>query len=180
MAYEYAIELFFDEISDTKIRHSWARIAEKAGLPNKMAEAAGSRPHISVGVFGIAKLEALLNALKNLSQEQSIFEIRLDSLGIFPKPGVLFFGPAANRQLLEFHQRCFEKTFDFVDDWEDYYRPERIIFHCTINLGLDADELLKAVSVGLETSFPMVVKAVGLGLVKLPEGDFIGSFPLKE
>jgi 2'-5' RNA ligase len=179
MAYGHAIELFFDKAADDSIRRAWAQIATKAGVPDRMAEMPGSRPHVSLAVFGEVKLEPLLASLDSLATAQPAFDLRFDSLGQFEKAGALFFGPTSSRPLLDLHQRCYDQLKGLVTGWEDYYLPEQLIFHCTLNIDLGREELLRATAAAMDIALPIMAKVEGIGLVKLPEGKFIGSFGLK-
>jgi 2'-5' RNA ligase len=144
-----------------------------------MAQLPGTRPHVSLGVFGDAQLQPVLTRLVSLAGEQAPFEIRLDSLGLFEKAGALFVGPASSRPLQDLQQRCYDRLRGLVSGWEDYYLPERIIFHCTLNIDLKRDELLRATAAAMDIALPIMAKVEGIGLVKLPEGEFLGSFALR-
>ncbi len=179
MAHIHAVEIFFDPASDKRLRQVWAEIAGKAGVIDHMAQLPDSRPHVSLAVFGEAKLDLVEAALKGLAAEQAPFELRLDSLGTFEGAGALFFGPTSNRRLLDLQQRCYDRLHGLVEGWEDYYLPERLVFHCTLNIGLTREELLRAVAAAMDVPLPIRVRAEGLGLVRIPQMKILADLALQ-
>lgn len=179
MSYAYAVELFFDPVTEALIKHTWADIAEKAKLPNKMNDIKGIRPHLTLGAFGTVDSERFMAGLFHLSAQQAPFEISLDSLGIFNGThGVLFFAPAANRTLLDFHKNFYELLSKFATSWDPNYLPGKLVFHCSLNIGLDKGELMRAATAAMDTPLPMLVRAESVGLLKLPIDDFNRTFAL--
>lgn len=174
----YTIALLFDAVAEETLRHAWAEVALKAGLPDKMTAMTGSRPHISLGGFDKGHLDQVVSRLAGLAARQAPFDVRFESLGIFSARGILFFGPAVNRSLLDIHEKCHAGLATLVQGWAPYYLPERLVFHSSINLGLNRDELLRAVSAAMDFPLPFGARAESLGLLKLPTGDFNKAFTL--
>lgn len=174
----YTVALFFDAKAESILRHAWAEVNFKAGLQDKLTAMTGSRPHISLGTFDEGDLEKVLEALARLAAGQTTFEVSFESIGIFSAKGILFLGPAVNRRLLDLHANCHANISDLVRGWAGNYLPEKLVFHASINLGLEKEELLRAVDAAVDIPMPILATVEWLGILKLPGGDFNRSFPL--
>ena len=174
----YTVALFFDATTEAALRQAWAEVNLKAGLRDKITALTGSRPHISLGTFDEGDLAEVVAALAGLAAGQQTFEVSFESIGIFSARGILFLGPAVNRQLLDLHAKCHREMAGLVHGWANNYLPEKLVFHASVNLGLEKEELLRAVRAALDIPMPIPATVERLGILKLPGGDFNPSFPL--
>jgi 2'-5' RNA ligase len=173
------IGLFFDLATEEKIKGVWQDVSLKSGVPNTLALIEGSRPHISLGIFGEGRMDSLFVEMASLAAAQAPFMVDFESLGIFDGTrGILFFGPTANRALLDLHEKCHDRLGGFAKDWNEHYLPGKLVFHCSINIGLAKDDLLRAAGAVLDTHLPMFARVEGLGLLQLPDGKANRSFAL--
>jgi len=173
------IGLFFDAATEKKIRNAWADVALKSGVSNKMAEMVNSRPHISLGIFEEGQMDPIFSELASLSASQPRFFVDFESLGLFDGArGTLFFGPATSHALSDLHQRCHDRIGRFAKNWNEHYLPEKLVFHCSINIGLSKQDLLRAAGVALDTHLPMQAQVERMGILQLPDGKANRSFAL--
>ncbi|HXB98239.1 MAG TPA: 2'-5' RNA ligase family protein [bacterium] len=175
----FAVELFFDPDLDGAVRRVWAQVAKKTGIPNRMADT-GNRPHISLAAFNDCKVQALIESLRALSAEAPSIEIDLNSIGTFASDeGVLFLAPVVTRGLIKIHLDCQARLKDLTEGMWPYYLPEKLAFHCTVNTGLRSEEIHQAIAAVKGLGLPKLGKAMALGLVRIPEMEFIETFKLK-
>lgn len=176
----YAIELFFEPEMDSKIRKVWSSVSKKAVLKNRMADQ-GSRPHLSLAVFKSAPLDLLTKALDEMVLNHAPFSVRFDSVGMFPgKAGVIFLGPALNRELLKIHADCHQRLRGMAEGMSEHYLPGRLVFHSTLNMNLKPAQLTKAASASLGIKLPIVGQAVEIGLIEVPEMKLVKTAALTQ
>jgi len=179
LAMPYAVELFFDPSLDKAVRHVWMEASVGASVPNRMAET-GNRPHLSLAAFNDCRVEAVVGRLRELAARSWNINIDLNSIGTFAsQEGVLFLAPVVTRALLDIHLDCQAQLQDLAQGMWPYYLPEKLAFHCTLNTGLSADEIHAAISAVKATGLPGTGKAVEMGLVRIPEMEFIATFKLQ-
>jgi 2'-5' RNA ligase len=172
----FAVELFFDDVADARVRDLWERIAA-AGLPSRLLDL-GNSPHVSLGVC--AELDPLAFAA-----ELSVFAARepkqhatLVSLGTFSnRQGVIFFGLIATRELIELHAR-FDTLFSAAahEPWE-YYRPGRWVPHCTLTTALDPALIAPALAVCAGVPLPIQATLESVAIVENPDGVVHARIP---
>ncbi|MFI7130207.1 2'-5' RNA ligase family protein [Nonomuraea sp. NPDC050153] len=163
-----AVEMFFDDQADKRIRRMWRSLADH-GLPSLATRThRRHRPHVSLTVaetFDEADLDKLRSAL--LGQAPPL---NLGFLGTFPgAEGVLFAGVTATAELLAFHKSVhLALPGHQVKHWP-HYLPGNWVPHCTLAVALDRAELSKAMNVmhGYE---PMVATVSGIGITETATG----------
>jgi|ERR1700722_865888 len=174
----FALELFFDLDLDRAVRRVWEQVSQKAGVSNKMADT-GNRPHISLAAFNDCKVEAVVDCLKGLVTEPRDIKIDLNSIETFAsQEGVLFLAPVVTEALISFHLDCQAMLKNLAEGMWPYYLPEKLAFHCTVNMGLNSEEINMAILAVKEIGLPKAGKALEIGLVRIPEMEFIGTFKL--
>ncbi|HTB22289.1 MAG TPA: 2'-5' RNA ligase family protein [bacterium] len=175
----FAVELFFDSDLDSRVRQVCKMVADEVGFPDTMAQK-GSRPHLALAVFEDTRVDKAQAAVKALANDLRAFDIRLDSVGTFPgTEGVIFFAPEGSQALTDAHLKCQKRFLDIVQGMWSYYLVGNIVFHCSINLGLDSAAISKAMTTA-QDAVPLAGKVVAIGLVKFPEVTFLGDFALSE
>ena len=172
----HAVELFFDPSLDQAVRRLWAETAQGAGVSDRMAET-GNRPHISLAAFNDCQVEATVEALRALVAKTRPIDLDLNSIGTFAsQEGVLFLAPVVTQALIGIHLDCQARLKDLVQGMWPYYLPEKLAFHCTLGTGLGSEEIAKALSAVKAIGLPKGGKALEIGLVRIPEMEFIATF----
>lgn len=174
----FAVELFFDPDLDKAVRHLWQQVSKMAGVPNKMADT-GNKPHISLAAFNDCKIEAVVGSLRELTSDTRSLDIDLSSIGTFAsQEGVLFLAPMVTEALIKVHLDSQAKLKDLAQGMWPYYLPGKLAFHCTLNTGLNSEEINRAISAVKSIGLPSGGKATEIGLVRIPEMEFIETFSL--
>jgi hypothetical protein len=172
----FAVELFFDPQLDGAVRAVWAEVSKRAGVPNHLADT-GNRPHISLAAFNDCKVEAVAENLKELAAKAWAIDVDLNSIGTFAsQEGVLFLAPVVTEALIQVHLDCQARLKDLAHGMWPYYLPGKLAFHCTVNTGLNAEEINRGILAVKELGLPGRGKASELGLVRIPEIEFIDIF----
>jgi hypothetical protein len=175
----FAVELFFDTGLEDAVRRLWEAVSQATGVPNRMA-VTGNRPHVSLAAFNDCQVEAAVEDLRALAAGARTVDLDLNSIGTFASlEGVLFLAPVVTQALLDIHLDCQARFQDLAQGMWPYYLPEKLAFHCTLNTGLSADEINAAISAVKATGLPSAGKAVEIGLVRIPEMEFIATFKLR-
>jgi 2'-5' RNA ligase len=172
----FAVELFFDEIADERIREIWERIAN-VGLPSRLLEV-GSTPHITLGVCTELDPRAFSAALGAFASRQVKLHATLVSLGTFSnREGAVFLGLIATPELLALHAR-FDAVFAAsAREPREYYRPGRWVPHCTLTTALDPVQVGAALRVCVEVPLPIQMTLESIALVENPEGRVHARIP---
>ena len=116
-----ALEVYFDDATDTEIRRRWA-VLIVAGIPCPLLSS-GARPHISLGVARAADTAALPIALDAVITTAPI-ELTLGSVGAFgTTEGVVFLAPVNSSHLLSWHESAWRAFSEYAEDLSLYYAP---------------------------------------------------------
>jgi hypothetical protein len=174
----HAIELFFDPAADQAVRQAWNAVGPGADLPNHLL-GIPTRPHVSLAVLNGADEAGLVSMLASLAQRHASFSLRLDSIGLFASDeGVLFLGPAPCTALLKMHHDCLDQLEVLKAQVSDYYRRDKLVFHCALNMHLDREGQARAAEAALALPLPIVAGIVEIGLVSLPDLRPVKGFAL--
>ena len=158
----YALELFFDAVSEERIRSYWRL------MDNDYLVRVHSTPHVTIGVFEDIPLKQANETLRATAKTIAPFPVTFQSIGMFTHPGMhLFLTPVVTQELLDFHVRLFEQ-FSFCDS-EDfaYYRPGQWVPHCTICSAQNADELACAVRTLTQAHEPFTAQVTHLAWIEI-------------
>lgn len=176
-----AVGLFFDKVAEEKIKAAWTTIAQLTGLPNQLGGMDHARPHISLGLFSAGQPQKILEALAELASTQAPFQVQFESIGMFDIPhGILFLGPVPTHALLAFHKKCHARIGGLAKDWQKFYLPEKLIFHCSLNIGLQEEDLLRAAKAALQVPLPIVARAESAGLLQPGNSLANQTFPFAD
>ncbi len=158
----YLISIYFDEKTNTSIRHLMTRVAQKTGntymIDNQVP------PHITIGAFEGQEDEVaktiFANAVCNMYQDT----IQWVSVGCF-LPYVIYLMPVLNEYLHSMSHQVF-KTLDAegVEAISKYYCPFQWVPHTTIGKKMSQEQLRLAFEV-LQNEFGVMngrVTHVGL------------------
>jgi hypothetical protein len=168
-AMPYAIELFLDEPADDRIRQIWAALDDH-GIPSLGSiPGAGHPPHVSLSVFDHGDPAEITDALRPILVACAGLPLPLAPLGYFlTDESPVFLGVIPSARLLTLHRAVHRAIEPLVDNVWPYYRPDALLPHCTLAVGV-AD---RAGALGVVARFPTPIPAVARGayLVETPGG----------
>ena len=93
--------------------------------------------------------------------------------------GALFLSPAPSMALLSIHHACQKELEGLASNMSPYYKTDKLVFHCTMNIGLEPGQLKDAPSEALKERLPFEGSVTEVGLVSFPQIEFIDTFLLK-
>jgi 2'-5' RNA ligase len=163
----FAVEMFFDESADKLVRDVWNDLA-RANVTSSMIDG-GYRPHITLGVFEGYTSPKFEDELRFFTEKRRVFPIKLDYLGVFPRPeGVVYFGAVVTGQLLTIHGEYTRLFAPLVTAARPYYLPGSWVPHCTLACGLSAVAIPATVEVCSRSMLPINAEVKEIGLVEFP------------
>ncbi len=138
----FALQLYFDPITEGAIRDLWWRFAE-AGIASYLHESP-NRPHITLIGYDALDLARAERSLTAVARACSPFSLTFSHLGAFLHPSpVVFLAPTPTVDLLRLHRATYESSAAAgTDPWEAYL-PGQWVPHCTIVFHMDATALPK-------------------------------------
>ncbi len=158
----YAIELYFDAASESRLYSLWDEFARFGESSMRNVE---SRPHVSLAVAGAVDLTATCDLLNQFGRSTKAFPMSLRSLGFFIFRGrIAYLAPKVTPELLALHERFFIE-FSFVASgiWR-YYEPAVWVPHCTVSVGLLPQNLASAFEACETFGLPLECHMVEIGL----------------
>lgn len=176
---EYAVELYFDKVSEEIIKSMWKVLYDK-GISEFMYES-NSKPHISLAVYNdkLNNFEAFINKVRTLSEDIKSFELNLSNIGMFnTDEGVVFLSPKVTRDLLDIHEKFHDSMKDFSEYEWGYYQPDQWIPHCTMGIDLNQDKLLECIEVISSIFKPIKITVEKIGIIKFKPIQYITEFNL--
>jgi 2'-5' RNA ligase len=161
----YAIEMFFDENSETNIQRIWRSLKE-SGISSYMNDS-GSVPHITLSVFNKIDVNDVNNRLVSFSEKISKFTLSLSSIGAFPsEEGVLFLAPIVTEKLLHIHHLFHNSFTDLKEDQWPYYLPGSWVPHCTLSINTKREKVHEALDIVIKAYSPLRIEVNRVGLVE--------------
>lgn len=173
----YLISLYFDAVTEGRIKSYIKEIAKKTG--NDAMLSGNIPPHITVSAFHSYKEETALSIFRNITKEINAGTVYPVSVGAF-LPRVLFVEPVLNAYL----QNVITDIYKEVTKWEGVVPDERYcpfgwMPHITIGKNLTEDQMQKAFC-AMQTSFaPFKGTVIRVGLAKTNPYTNIETFVLK-
>jgi 2'-5' RNA ligase len=166
----YAIELFFDAPSETRIFSLWDTFA---GFGAPSMRSGDQRPHVTLAVADSVDLSATRQLLDSFALALKPFSISFAALGLFPSSErVAFLAPKNTPELLALHERFFFQFSSVAQSTWSHYAPASWIPHCTLTVGLATEQLSSAFDAVHSFGLPLDCTAVEIGLVEF--------FPVKQ
>lgn len=173
----FSIELHFDEKSNSIIRSMWKKLSE-ANISDYMDQHGGF-PHISVVIFDDIDILGVEKLIEEVAEKESIFTLKMCSLGIFPSnQNVLFLSPVASETLINLHVKLHFATKNIESKWE-YYLPNQWVPHCTLGMNIPLTKINHAIEVINEDYQPLEVRIETIQLVEFNPPKIVKSFKLK-
>ena len=163
----FAVELYFDEDGEARVRTIWRALAEQ-GTSAFLLDA-GARPHVSLAVLDDTDLDTLLAVVSAFSSELPYVRLEIASVGAFPTPqGVIFLAPVVDENLLAVHaELCDRLALEGIAP-NRYYQPGAWVPHCTVAQHVEAVHLGAALSLTLELARDFeALEVVEIGVVEV-------------
>jgi len=170
---QYAIELYFDEVTEQKLFNLAKRVADEK-LSTKFLEWK-TRPHLTLACFNDVDEEKCIKLLKEFAKSHSRMPACIASVGMFTDTKTIFVSPVMNSSMFQFQRELHEYLNDFDKKGWEWYCPDRWVPHCTIALTREDEDSVfyKASDLILHEFEKMYGEFVSIGLVKI-------TFPVEE
>jgi 2'-5' RNA ligase len=155
------VALTLEPAADLAVRRIWNALAE-TGINRAMLDS-NCPPHVTLGDGLPTDRDALVDQLADFAASATPFPLVLSSVGSFSTAGgVLFYGVTVTRPLLELHA-AFDRLFaHHVRRPNAYYRVGTWVPHCTLAMGLSAEQHAAALAVARSLSLPLVSRIAEL------------------
>ena len=173
----YAVSIFFDEQTDTLVRHTWAHMAE-AGI-SALLSYGPYRPHLTLAIYDELNVNAFVHALTSLVMPQKAFPVVLPYLGVFTGGEVaVFLAATVSQTLLTLHQRVHALLPLYGTGPHPYYLPDSWNPHCSIARRIDEKAIPQAVALCLGLSLPLQGHIASVGIIETPAEKELHVLPL--
>jgi len=160
----YAIELFFDEETEQRIRRLWHECAEFYATDYMFRN--NVIPHATL-LVGDEKLQRVFNEM-----ECPQLDIKFSYINTFQGGSVVFIKVSKGCDINEIHQNSYNRAVKIGATVEKFYQPDNWVPHCTIaqqcNKNLD-----KIISF---SSF--IGTSSRLGIVRYPPTELLSQRPV--
>jgi 2'-5' RNA ligase len=167
----YALELFFDPRSETRLRKLIGGLRQTRIGGTVLIDDVKARPHITLAVFDHADEQVMCNVVRELARATPSLPVILSSLGMFPgKESVLFLAPVLDEELLELQRKVHSRLNEFTQSPWKMYAPGRWVPHCTLALKLPLESVTRAIEILSESTFPITADLVELGVSEFEAG----------
>lgn len=167
---DYGVILYLDTKSNNYIKDLRYKVCNNG--VNKHTIDSGIKPHITLASFDSKDIFNFIEKLKIFLKDEKSFEIKFNSIGIFPfKENVVYLSPVMNMELYGIHNRFYSFFKNDNLEYGDYYLPERWVPHCTVASRLDINEVISSITTIKEEFkvFSSLVKCVGVIQVEPPK-----------
>jgi 2'-5' RNA ligase len=173
----FAIVLLFDAKTEAAFRKI-GRTLEKNRVPTCFS-GEGFGPHLTLASFQDGDPERLLKVLKRTATSFAPFPLRIESIGSFPRKGVLFLAPVVTGGLLEMNSRLHGELKKDVKGFARYYFPGVWVPHCTLSFNLPPKLLLRGFEIVRKSPTGIVGKFNRLVLLEYELPKKNQSIPLR-
>jgi len=159
----YAIEFYLDNNSSKKI----SKVIKELELNNVNIEG-GTHPHITVAIYNTLPISSMINELLEFISSISLLNITFSSFGVFPgeKTHVIFLAPVVTREMIETHEKFYEKFKHYEDMSWDMYKPGKWVPHCTLGFDVNDKMLHQSMDIIKKIQFPFECIIDKFGIIK--------------
>ena len=141
----YAVGLLPDGALEESIRGIWDDL-RGMGIGSNLLDDRG-RPHLSLAVCQCLP-DGFGERLALFAESIRPIRLSLQAAGTFAlENGVVFLAPSATLELTGVHQRFYDELGDILEGCSSLYMPGRWVPHCTVAMGLAAEEVCRAIGV---------------------------------
>lgn len=163
----FTVEMFFDPVSERKIRGLWDALA-RAGLPSEV-NTPGNAPHLTLAIYDRLDKIAAVDCLRHFAGKLATFPLGLASVGSFPgESGAVFLAPVVTAGLLALHAGLHDclAAVEHEGAWE-HYLPGAWVPHCTVALRLpDPEAVAEAFALVRRQFSPYAIEVQSLGVME--------------
>jgi len=141
---KHAIALTFDNNLSANIRQLWDKFESHSigYTPHKYKEP----PHIKFSITDNADIDTITNLINNLSI--SDISLHLVPFGIFPSnDNMIFFYAKLVDEVHQSHIYLYQLLDNNKIQYDNFYSPNSVVFHCTIAFKIPDKELYNAISI---------------------------------
>ena len=175
----YSVGLYFDRLTETKIRAIWKEMAE-AGVSDYLHQSA-NRPHFTLAIFTEIDLPKAKQALAEIAAAYPPLPVVFSYLGCFPalKPD-LFLGPTTTQSILTFHQTV-NRRFTGLGQYPDfnYYLPGHWVPHCALAMGIEPQKVNAGLDIARsQLTLPFTALIEEIGLIEFKPVRHLCNYPL--
>jgi hypothetical protein len=175
----YAIELYFDPVSEANIKGLWETLARRS-ISSTLPDS-GARPHISLAVLQDPEPIPLGEALRTFAGNLPPLSLKLSAVGTFPTlEGVVFLAPVVTLELLGVHQELHRRLAVRGVSVNWYSPPGRWTPPGTPARGLTPDRVPLAVEICRNSDVFQEVRVIEVGLIQFRPSEVIFTFPVGE
>lgn len=173
----FAVQLYFDQKSDTAVRTLWEAIAS-AGVPFPVRDS-GNRPHFSLAIYKELNVPACTDLLNSFAKTLSPFTLAISNLGVFSEyKTVVFLAPVVIPGLLDLHRRVHNLLQDAASLPAFHYLPGQWTPHCTLATRVPPQFLSQVIEIGIGIAFPFTLFIEEIGIIQYPPVTHLFSCPL--
>lgn len=160
----YAVEMFFDRPSDSRIRAVWNEVAV---IATPLMPRSSVRPHVSLAVCESVDVPAARQFLDRFASSTPSFPISLSAFGMFPgAEGVAFLAPKVTSDLLALHASFFTEFSALANGCWEHYSPAQWVPHCTLAANLLPQQIAPVLEICRAIPLPLACTVSGVCLVE--------------
>lgn len=178
---QYAIELYFDENTESKL-FELARHVSENGISDGWIKWK-TRPHITLACFNDVDEKLCVDKVKAFAKEHGRIPAYIGSVGMFTDTGVVFASPIMTSKMYALQRELHEQMNGFDTTGWEWYLPDRWVPHCGLAMtaGEPSENFYNAADLILHEFEKLAGEYVSVGLVKItcPVQELY-TFPLGE
>ena len=161
----FAVQLFFDPISEATIRHTQEELVKGEGALSTYSLAV--RPSLSLALYDEFDRVTCESKLKMFAEMLSPFALTFSSLGVFPgEQSVVYLAPTVNQKLLDIHAYVHQLLKDSSASSSTQYVPGNWFPHCALALSQEPMHTARTLATGMSMPFPMHCQVEEIGVVE--------------
>ncbi len=141
---KYAIALTFDDRLSANIQQLWDKF--KSQSIGRTPSIFNEPPHIKFSIINNHDIKTITNIINSVSISETDFQ--LVPFGIFPNnDNIIFFYAKLVDDIHQSHIYLYQLLDNNEIQYDTFYSPSSIIFHCTIAYNIPDNKLYNAISI---------------------------------
>jgi 2'-5' RNA ligase len=163
----FAVVLYFDEETDSRLREVWAALDVHGVDSVARTHGAAYRPHLTLAIIETADQTRVIEALRGPLARVAGLPVTLNAVGFFLTGAApAYLGVTPTSRLLLLHEQV-HAAIGGVPSW-DYYRPGSWVPHCTLAMGVTSPSAVADV-ISAAVALPLHGTVSGAHLARLPD-----------
>lgn len=139
---KYAVLLLLDKKSQDKISQTRNRLT-KSGVGGEVAAIVPY--HITIASLDAENKERFMQTTREFADKQKRFSLSFSSAGTFmTSQNGVYFAPVMTSELSDAHERYNKSLEKEVVSFDEYYKANQWVPHCTLASGIADSEMIKA------------------------------------